>query len=683
MSAYPALAAEKRAREYRIAQEELERSKPRMTSRGTRRTPTKAERLESKGARTQAVGRALEPILTPLEDAAVRGQELARMLPGSAGAYGPLMMPIYAARNAKDWSVGESAEAARAAAGGDPNAYFQDTEPTMRRARGGMMETGGSMPTQGLVDTAFLGSDIAGLGASQPVKNVARYAATEMVPGMVEDLAMAGVRGSPGISPPVGGRGQLGLLGNTLPKTNPTLDEMTAAVGYEVGSSPGIYTYPEGSKVTKVPTRLDPAEAKAIKEYERQMTEDYGAPTAQKLADKARRDIVAYRETHHPREGWAKATPASIETGETGPEIAYKAIAPRYHIDPKTDSPYVGVARAQAVEDVSNRLVAEVQDVVNRAGAGERNAQFIVDQSRWYNDAQRTIQDAFGVKGGKLYSNIQGSMSPNTKLSDQHKMAQEFFERLINGDFDEKLAKFDAHMAKKPEGAGDSDWARRLYDERKPEYDPDAAPRKLNGKLFGIHSADAMLAARGMLGAVEPGMVPKMRNFAGNLGGTSVDPTIDMWADRTINRLMGGLRIPAEAKTGVRGKMAQPSDMLGVGHYDNALRQRAKEIKAEEMGRKPPKRSKAHIADAQKTPDPMITGQYGMARDIFSTAAAKLGMDADDLQALMWFYEKEMWERNGWVSMDKSPSLVDLIRKDNPPGSRTDELRALAEAYAQ
>ena len=59
MSAYPALAAEKKAREYRIAQEELERSKPRMTSRGTRRTPTRAERLEAKGARTQAIEQTL------------------------------------------------------------------------------------------------------------------------------------------------------------------------------------------------------------------------------------------------------------------------------------------------------------------------------------------------------------------------------------------------------------------------------------------------------------------------------------------------------------------------------------------------------------------------------------------------------------------------------------------------
>jgi len=198
-SAFPALAAEKTAREYRIAQEELERAKPRKTSRGTRRTPTRAERLESKGERTRAVGRALEPFLTPLEDAAVRGQDLARSIPIPTAMMGPMAAPMYAARNAKDWSVGESAEAARAAAGGDPNAYFQDTEPTMRRTRGGMVETGGSMPTQGLVDTALFGSDVAGLGASQPVKNVARYAATEMIPGMVEDLAMAGARGAPGI----------------------------------------------------------------------------------------------------------------------------------------------------------------------------------------------------------------------------------------------------------------------------------------------------------------------------------------------------------------------------------------------------------------------------------------------------------------------------------------------------
>jgi hypothetical protein len=504
-----------------------------------------------------------------------------------------------------------------------------------------------------------------------------------MVPGIIEDLGRGAVQSAPGIAAPVGGRAQLGLLGNTVPKTSPTLDEMVAEAGYEVGSAPGIYQHPEGSKLKRTPTRLDPEEARAVKEYERRMTEEYGAPTAKLLADKARSDIVAYRETHHPREGWAKASPGSITTGDQGPVVTYRGMPSRYHIDPKTDKPYTGVARAKAVEDASNKMIAEVQDVVAKAGAGERNAQFIVDQSKWYNDAQRTIMEAFGEKGGKLYADIQGAMSPNTKLSDQHKMAQEFFTRLISGDMDEKLAKFDAHMARKPEDVGDSAWARELYNEKSPQYDPDAAPRKMNGKLFGIHSADAMLAARNLLGNVEPGMAPKMRNFAGNLRGTSVDPTIDVWADRTVNRLMGGERIPSAASTGVPGAMAQPKEMLGVGHYDNALRQRAKEIKAKEKGKEPPKRSAAHIADAQKTPPPAVTGQYGMARDIFNTAAAKMGMDADDLQALMWFYEKELWERKGWVNEDKAPSLVELIKSDNPPGNRTDELRALAELYAQ
>jgi len=184
MSAFPALAAEKMAREYRIAQEELERAQPRKTSRGTRRTPTRAERLEAKGERTRAVGRALEPILTPLEGAAVRGQELARSIPIPTAMMGPMAAPMYAARNAKDWSVGESAEAARAAAGGDPNAYFRDTEPKRTRTRSGWGYRSASVPTMGLMDTAFLGADIAGLGASQPVKNVARYAATEMIPAM-------------------------------------------------------------------------------------------------------------------------------------------------------------------------------------------------------------------------------------------------------------------------------------------------------------------------------------------------------------------------------------------------------------------------------------------------------------------------------------------------------------------
>ena len=69
----------------------------------------------------------------------------------------------------------------------------------------------------------------------------------------------------------------------------------------------------------------------------------------------------------------------------------------------------------------------------------------------------------------------------------------------------------------------------------------------------------------------------------------------------------------------------------------------------------------------ERTPAPAIGGQYGLARDVFSTAAAKMGMDADDLQAVAWFLETELWEKQGWTPVADEPSLVKLINEGNTP----------------
>jgi hypothetical protein len=434
------------------------------------------------------------------------------------------------------------------------------------------------------------------------IQRGARARALREGPDTPIDPVQTGPGGSQaGIAQVTGTPGQQAMLGKQMPRSTSSLDEQLQAADYELGSSPGVYDTGTPVKQTARGT-LTQAERDLI-------------ATLPKEQQKAAANMIReYRSTHHPGLGWADVEPLSINITEKGvPKINWRMQAPQFH-----------------VESVANKMVDEVTDVIERAGKGDTNAQFITDQARWYRDAENTISDLFGMEGGKLYADIEGSLSPNTRLSQQHVMARDVFDRFMKGDFDETLARFDAHMAAKPDDVSVSQWARKAPDDaiiRKSTRDPDTGELK----KYGMNSVNATMALRDLLNRPEVGQAPKMRNFAGNLGGRSVDPTIDVWAGRTAQRLSGGPRVPPATDAGVPGNIAVP---------------------------------KAARPEKGKAASPDITGQYGVASDIFKTAASKLGMDPHDLQALMWFREKELWETQGWTPQDKSPSLVDLIEQD-------------------
>jgi hypothetical protein len=131
---------------------------------------------------------------------------------------------------------------------------------------------------------------------------------------------------------------------------------------------------------------------------------------------------------------------------------------------------------------------------------------------------------------------------------------------------------------------------------------------------------------------------PKAFNFASNLSGDTRAATIDVWAARTLNRLAGSRRLPPPAEQAVVGNfMTLPQ----VGRMGGDIRD-----------------------DAGAT-----TQAFGMGQQVFDLAAKELrempaerfkelGYDAnpfadmrpDDLQALVWFKEKELWSRNNWTN---------------------------------
>lgn len=119
---------------------------------------------------------------------------------------------------------------------------------------------------------------------------------------------------------------------------------------------------------------------------------------------------------------------------------------------------------------------------------------------------------------------------------------------------------------------------------------------------------------------------PKTPNFAGNLAGITRDATIDVWAARTLHRIINSKikgrsiwRLSAGMETGV--------DYIWHNHG-------TAEMPKWEGG-----------------------GDFFFGQLAFEKAAAKLReqggdyaeIQPDDLQALMWFHEKGLWEKKGWT----------------------------------
>jgi hypothetical protein len=120
----------------------------------------------------------------------------------------------------------------------------------------------------GLVDTAFMGADLAGLAATKPARNVVKYAATEMVPGIIEDLGRAAVESAPHISMPAVGKAKQALqyLGKEVPNMPDKVPKNLVPVGKpsltKQGLEPDIVTSMTTSPApgpSVKPSEADPA----------------------------------------------------------------------------------------------------------------------------------------------------------------------------------------------------------------------------------------------------------------------------------------------------------------------------------------------------------------------------------------------------------------------------------------
>ena len=390
-----------------------------------------------------------------------------------------------------------------------------------------------------------------------------------------------------------------------------------------------------------------------------------------------------------PKDGWAplELTGVKIEAAKNGKPAKYEL---QYQVVPYTFANGANDKIMQKgtpeykkkVKAIAKRIHDEVLGVFDRAQAGDKAAQNIIRQAGWYKEMRSRLRQEFGGLGD-VFADLLGATSPNTPVRENWKNAVDVLRRATKGDFDTLMPKWvewatKVDQAEQEFGAwfGQQLEAGRskanikdevglgafVKEQKKaglelkdikllPEYQnlseklsnteyykrldaltklreisDDLLPVKESGKKYGFNGRNALRALVDLWRVVKDpnadlvigGTAPKALNFSGNLIGFRERATIDVWAARLLQRLSGGIRIPSMAESGVSGNMLSSGETtLQFGFGQDVFTEAVKEIRANPQ---------------MKTEDRLAN------------------INDDDLQAVVWFLEKEVWTKNNWTS---------------------------------
>lgn len=399
------------------------------------------------------------------------------------------------------------------------------------------------------------------------------------------------------------------------------------------------------------------------------------ATTRGESADEIRKTILKHKMANPHSQGWAELEFIGLKVknkdnaelmgiGLDKHEFLYREIP--YGFSDGADGTAMEVGSEEyksRVNAISRRMVEEVRKVLQRANAGDQNAARIIEQSTWYAAMRQALRREFGGLGD-LMADMLGATSPNTPVRGNWAFSIDILRRAMRGDFDDLMVKWEAwsdeierretelraylnEQTQQMEARGEKatqvalketpEYARLLAELKEARELPDELlPRQENGKKYGFNGEHVVRAMLGLWRTVREqnalmdtsAQAPKALNFSGNLIGFRQGATIDVWAARMLQRLAGLLRIPSMAEGGVSGVML---------------------------------------------PDGRTTLQFGFGQDVFAEAAKRIRDDAelkensklaqirdDDLQALVWFIEKELWTINDWTSVAGEGGSFDL-----------------------
>ena len=406
------------------------------------------------------------------------------------------------------------------------------------------------------------------------------------------------------------------------------------------------------ANASKTPEELDKALNAHDTKLRKQLKKKFMATAAE---DKAavRETLIRHKSAHPVEQGWAFLELGRVVWIDKGDgkgkwENQYKIIPYAFERDADGNTLVPQTKEYNdRVNALASRMTDEVLAVHTRAMAGDDNAAKIIRQARWYYAMRTRLRQEFGGLGD-LFADLLGATSPNTPVRDNWYNAVDALRRAMRGDWDEMLPKWIEWVEKIEElelamrayldngialGRSVADIQRDSKYEKMAEdlkearkFPEELYPRKENEAKYGFNGKNIVRAMVDLWRTIRDEDVqigrgataPKALNFSGNLIGFRQRATIDVWAARELQRLAGLARIPSMAEAGVAGAM------LSTG---------------------------------------ATTGQFGFGQDVFAEAVKKIRshpvlskvpelaqINDDDLQALVWFVEKELWTINDWTS---------------------------------
>jgi len=260
-----------------------------------------------------------------------------------------------------------------------------------------------------------------------------------------------------------------------------------------------------------------------------------------------------------------------------------------------------------------DRAVVQAADLLDVDARKAFNNPDISKGIGWYSRMREFLQQQFGANI-EVFGQLLGATSARTPVDTNFKQAIESLKLLSTGQYDGLLSDFSQHANKTYSDAQSGEllkqWQAKNPGKRASAFKVDdeirkqinkfeGVPLRSNGRKYNANSQKVLHVLYGLW--LEQTVGPKTPNFAGNLTGRTLKATIDVWAARNLRRLL----------------------------YEGS-REKWRPLPEQESG----------VTD----PD------FFFAQDVYDVVGKRLGMNPDDLQALMWFMEKDVWEKNGWTS---------------------------------
>lgn len=272
---------------------------------------------------------------------------------------------------------------------------------------------------------------------------------------------------------------------------------------------------------------------------------------------------------------------------------------------------YVNKDKAKAVNILSDKIVKDYNENKDRP---EINSAI-----GWYGNMRDWFQKNFGANI-EIFGQLLAATSARTPVVENFKQALDAMKNLSAGKYTEILEDYDKHVTG-INNMSDEDLKAKFKEQYPKKRDAEfnasdyrkflvnqyeKVPLRSNGKKFNANSKKVLQALYGNW--LEQTEGPKTKNFAGNLTGRSYAATIDVWAARYLRRIV--------YQDKVTKWRILPSSEGGVSYGT---------VKSGEL-----------------------TGDYPFAEEVMENAAEKLGIKADDLQAFLWYLEKDIYDKNKW-----------------------------------